>query len=179
MTPSQKPQDGGAARVLIGCETSGVRGFPAYTITADGRIFSEFGKVVRELRPSTDAKGYLGLTICNGQGRRRKVRIHRLVAEAFIPNPLGLPCVRHLDGSPRNNRADNLAWGTYAENEADKICHGTWDTRRTGKLTADMREKAMHLLRNGVPQKDVASHMGVSRPTITRLANGTTWGAMK
>ncbi|WP_182442187.1 HNH endonuclease [Cereibacter sphaeroides] len=166
-------------RILIGCEARRVRDFPAYIIAADGRIFSEFGRDLRELRPSADAKGYLGLTICNGEGRRRKVRVHRLVAETFIPNPAHMPLVRHLDGNRQNNSADNLAWGTYAENEADKIGHGTWDTRRNGKLTACMREEAMRLLRSGLPQKDVAARMGVSRPTITRLANGTTWSGVQ
>lgn len=167
-------------RVLIGCESSGVMrravdGFPAYEITTEGRVFSTHGAVARELNPSTDAKGYLGLTICAEGRRRRKVRIHRLVAETFIPNPLGLPCVRHLDGNPVNNRVDNLAWGTYRDNEADKLQHGTWDLRRNGKLSARDREIARRLQGLSVPQKVIAEALGVSRSTITRLVNGTIW----
>lgn len=168
-------------RILIGCETSGVMrrridGFPDYEVTSDGQIISHHGTAPQLLSPCPDKKGYLGLTICNGPHRRRSVRVHRLVAEAFIPNPDSLPCVRHLDGNPQNNAASNLAWGSYAENEADKLGHGTWDLRRTGKLTKRDREIVRRLAAASVPQKVIADAVGVSRPTITRIINGSIWG---
>lgn len=47
--------------------------------------------------------------------------IHRLMAEAFLPNPEGLPFVRHLDDNPFNNDLENLAWGTPKQNTADMV----------------------------------------------------------
>lgn len=161
-------------RVLI--ERRAVAGFPAYEVSADGRVFSTRKNTDRELRAALDAKGYLCLTICDGRERRRSVRVHRLVAETFIPNPDGLPCVRHLDGNPRNNGVGNLAWGTYQQNEDDKRGHGTWDLRRNGKLTLRDREIARRLAESGVEQKVIANALSVSRPTITRLVNRTIWG---
>lgn len=50
--------------------------------------------------------------------RSQKVTIHRLIAEAFIPNPQNKPCVDHKDGNRQNNSIDNLRWCTYSENNS-------------------------------------------------------------
>lgn len=50
--------------------------------------------------------------------------IHRLVAEAFLPNPEGHPCVLHWDDDPTNNRVENLRWGTQADNMRDAKRNG-------------------------------------------------------
>ncbi len=62
----------------------------------------------------------------------RTVRVHVLVAEAFIgPRPEGSEC-RHLNGNPADNRVSNLAWGTRSENNRDAVAHGThWQTQKT------------------------------------------------
>lgn len=48
--------------------------------------------------------------------KRETIYLHRVVAEAFIPNPEGLPFVLHWDDNPANNRVENLHWGTHADN---------------------------------------------------------------
>lgn len=78
------------------------------------------GKEAHVLKPVVNCHGYE--TVCLGRGNRRLV--HRLVAEAFIPNPNNLPLVRHLDDNPRNNRVENLAWGTQTDNMQDCVRHG-------------------------------------------------------
>lgn len=78
------------------------------------------------LTPWPRSKGhYLCVTLCADASESKRY-VHELVAEAFIePRPgLGYQ-VRHLDGVNTNNRLSNLAWGTPAENAADKIRHGT------------------------------------------------------
>ena len=59
--------------------------------------------------------GYFSVTICIN-GRKQTLRIHRLVAMYFIPNPQSKPYVNHIDGNKLNNKADNLEWVTAQEN---------------------------------------------------------------
>lgn len=66
-------------------------------------------------------KGYL-FVCAKERGRRKNLLIHRLVAEAFIPNPENKPEVNHKDGNPHNNRVDNLEWVTSSENRKH-ACH--------------------------------------------------------
>lgn len=85
------------------------------------------------LKPVKNKHGYE--TVCLGRNNRRLV--HRLVAEAFIPNPKKMPIVRHLDDDPKNNRVDNLAWGTQTDNMQDCVKHGrlVGDTRAATEST--------------------------------------------
>lgn len=65
-------------------------------------------------------------------GVRKPVLIHRLVAEAFIPNPNGYPQINHKDGNPQNNHVDNLEWCTQEYNIQHFYNHipSDWFSRR-------------------------------------------------
>lgn len=72
-----------------------------YTITSDGRLYSE--RSSKFLKPSTDKHGYLYFVISIA-GKRYTLKAHRLVADAFIPNPEGKPTVNHKNGIRSDNR---------------------------------------------------------------------------
>ena len=94
-----------------------IRGYAPYEVSNMGRIRRD-GHV---LATGTGKNGYLLVTLCLG-GKQKNKSVHRLVAEAFVPNPSGFPCVNHLDEDKMNNRADNLEWCTVKYNTNYGTC---------------------------------------------------------
>lgn len=85
-----------------------------YEVTEDGRIFSNVGKRKEMIGKITNC-GYR-MVVLNVNGKKLYPLLHRLIAEAFIPNPNNLPEVNHKDGNKLNNSVDNLEWVTTKQN---------------------------------------------------------------
>lgn len=86
-----------------------------YQVSNFGRVKSfKFGKE-RILKPGTNKYGYLIVILCKN-GKVKHFYVHRLVAEAFIPNTHNYPCVNHKDECKTNNNVNNLEWCTYTYN---------------------------------------------------------------
>lgn len=75
------------------------------------------------LRPKMDKDCYLDVAL-NANGKSTTKRIHRIVAEAFIPNPDMLPLVDHKNGVRWDNRVDNLRWSNQSDNIKDAFLSG-------------------------------------------------------
>lgn len=78
----------------------------------------------RRLKTHLDNKGYERIALCTKNGKNKKARIHRLVALAFLSNPLHKPQVNHKDGIKTNNHVGNLEWVTNTENHSHKLRMG-------------------------------------------------------
>ena len=88
-------------------EWAPVRDAPGYEVSSHGRVRNGGGLVMRQ----QTSNGYHRIQI-----DRRQMLVHRLVAEAYIPNPEGNAEVNHIDGDKSNNRVSNLEWVTPSEN---------------------------------------------------------------
>jgi hypothetical protein len=86
-----------------------------YKVSNLGRVMTKRG-LVRKLRLND---GYWAVDLSVGPVKSGNRLVHRLVAQAFIPNPENLPVVRHIDNCRTNARADNLRWGTKKDNMED------------------------------------------------------------
>ena len=75
------------------------------------------------LTPHKSKGGYMCVGL-GSKGNRKTVKIHRLVAMTFIPNPHNLPEVNHKDGDKTNNNVENLEWCTPSENQKHAIRNG-------------------------------------------------------
>lgn len=134
------------------------------------------------LDPGMDSDGYLHTSLRkNNIGVPRQV--HRLVLETFIgPRPCGM-VTRHLDGNRRNNKLDNLAWGTVIENAQDAVRHGTSPGFKSygtnngqSKLTESKVVKIKRLLGlQEYSQRKIAQMFDVSFHTISLIKLGKTW----
>lgn len=114
-----------------------IRGFEGvYQVSNLGRVrsldrvsvFHQSGRKVSrpikgKLREPADRLGYETVHL-NREGKPKAMQVHRLVAEAFLPNPENLPFVLHWDDDRKNNRADNLRWGSASDNSFDAVRNG-------------------------------------------------------
>lgn len=91
-----------------------------YSVSNEGRVWS-FRRGGRILTGKDNGNGYLKVGLYDRTGKRTQFYIHRLVAEAFIPNPDSLEFVNHIDAKKNHNDAKNLEWVTPQGNSFHAI----------------------------------------------------------
>lgn len=153
-----------------------VVGFEDYfQISNLGKIFSKRSNKILKLH--TNKSGYVSLATKIGgrQGTSHCFRVHRLVAEAFLPNPENKLEVNHKDGIKTNNKISNLEWVTSSENKIHSNISGL---RRLGinnpqaKLTL---EQLKIIRESNKRHTELAIEMNVSEATIRNVRSGKTY----
>ena len=87
--------------------------YDQFLATRDGDIFSLY---TNEKIPSHLHSGYLEVYLRHSEKTTIRIKLHRVIAYCFVPNPFNKPDINHLDGNKLNNNADNLCWCTPYEN---------------------------------------------------------------
>ena len=152
-----------------------------YKVSTKGRVrsFVKGGKRGCILSQATHRQGYKEIRLSSCSKGNKMFLVHRLVVEAFIPNPYNKETVNHIDGNKANNMVENLKWATINEN----IAHAYRTELRVfpeqrlsqlfegSKLTKHDVEDIRNGFAEGVLQKDLASKYGVSRAHICRIVH--------
>lgn len=112
-------------------EWKDIDGYPGYKVSTYGRVMSyHHWREPTVLRMRHRGHGYLGVRLYDANGGSSNLAIHRLVAEAFIPNPDNLPEVNHINEDKHDNSVQNLEWISHIEN----CRYGTSRDRRSKKM---------------------------------------------
>lgn len=136
-------------------KTKIIKDFENYQITDTGKVIN--AKTKKELK-QREKKGYMNVSLFK-KGKKINKLVHRLVAEAFIPNPDNYPQVNHKDENSKNNNVENLEWCTQKYN----MNYGTLKERQRKRMiennpfkgkkhTPETKEK-MRMAKLGKPSK--------------------------
>lgn len=149
-----------------------------YIIFSDGSIFSCKRNRIMKITLDKNIK-YLRATLRDDSGNIVSYLVHRLVAEAFIPNPENKPEVNHKDGNKLNNHVSNLEWVTRKENMLHAHLLGLRDNKGEGNPKDILSEEDVLTIYNelldGARVCDLAERYCVSRPAISDIKAKRNW----
>lgn len=156
-----------------------------YSIGSNGTVTSTVrwrgSSAERQLKPHV-VKGYYAVELACGDGRSF-CKVHRLVAELFVPNPHGLETVNHRDFNKLNNAFDNLEWLSLSNNVKDAWAQGRCSIgsdRSTAVLNEeDVAEIKMLFVDTQLNNQQLGEAYGVSRATISQVRRLDAWAHVR
>jgi len=152
-----------------------IKGFEGmYQINMSGEIMGlrgRYGRAPAILKAKLGRNGYYSVSLCQKEGKRITVSIHRLLAIAFIPNPENKPQVNHIDGDKLNNKLSNLEWVSHKENLVHASNMGLLKGNRTHRI---LYQTDLILIREeyaigGILQKELAKKWGISNAYMNMI----------
>ena len=158
-----------------------IEDFPEYKINSLGQVFSRYKYKTsiitndwRQVQPVLDKGiGYYLVTLVNAKTKLRKNQfIHRLLAKAFIPNPIGKPQVNHIDGNKQNNDLSNLEWVTPKENSVHAWSLGLSSSDSTNISVIQYDLQALTQIAIHKSLHDAGRDTGVCWQNIWKVCNG-------
>ena len=153
-----------------------VVGYESYFMVSSlGRVTSK--RTSKILKQHINKQGRVGFATKIGgrNGSSICFKTHRLVAEAFLPNPEMKLTVNHKDGNPLNNRVENLEWATHSENIQHAFDTGLIKPLRgSNNHSSKLTEAQVVFIRdsaNRLTVREIAELLGVHHCTVVRCKN--------
>ena len=151
--------------------------YSKYRIYKDGRIYSEYYN--RFITPTEDTGKYLQVTLYGDNKVKKTIKVHRLVAIAYLPNLENLIEVNHKDFNRKNNNVENLEWCDRLYNvrytAENNIDYNSNTYKKLSPLTEEMVLLIPTLLNYGFSIKLIAKLYNVGHITIRNIIAGKTW----
>jgi len=156
-----------------------IQGFEGYQISSLGSVKSFKRNRILILKQVKDNYGYFIVTLQKGSMRYGK-KVHRLIAEAFIPNPENKKEVNHENGIKDDNRICNLSWNTFKENQDHATLNGLRPRgikNKNCKICEDIALLIKHELINNpnMFRKDIAIKFNTTKNIVDDIARKKTW----
>lgn len=148
-------------------ERKEIPNFPNYYVTPDGHVWSEWRK--KYVAEVVMEKKYHKVVLSK-QNKSYNFLVHRLVAEAYVPNPDNKPCVNHKDCNPENNHYLNLEWVTHKENN-NYAEHGRKNGLAHAKAVLQIDPKTEEELQWFESTRAAARSLGISATNISSVCN--------
>lgn len=147
-------------------------GFPNYAITRQGEVFNLITS--NKLKPCLHGlkrSQYKAVRLYY-KGENKVFKLHRLLAEAFIPNPDNLPQVNHKDGDKLNNKLSNLEWVTASGNTEHAYRNNlhSWNV-----IDEEKAHVVCDMLQQGFKTKEVADCLGLEYYTVYDILTEKTY----
>ena len=108
------------------------------------------------LKPRKNRRGYLRVVLYKGDGTHKEYLIHRLVAKAFLPNPLNLLEVNHKDFNKLNNSVDNLEWCSRQYNAEYSLSKPVNQFSLDGRLLNTYKSTMDAQRQTGIPNQNIS-----------------------
>jgi hypothetical protein len=154
-----------------------IQGFERYSVSTLGRVRNNENATIRK---GTLNNGYWAVTFGVGTKKKKNFRVHRLMAQAFIPNPNNLPQVNHIDGIKTNNILSNLEWCTPSYNLIHANKMGNHNPKRGEEsgvaiLTEELVLQIKKELASGKSAYAIAKRLGIGQGSIYGIKYGKSW----
>ena len=107
--------------------------------------------------------------------QKKNYLVHRLVAQAFIPNPDNKPEVNHINGIKTDNRASNLEYMTAWENNVHAISTGARERKPSPKLSMETVREIRQARQDGEGIRAIAKRMEINKDVVCRIVNGKSY----
>lgn len=157
-----------------------IQGYERYEVSKDGRVRNKQTGYTMKKRLTFD--GYVKVTLIR-DGKAKDFRVHRLVAEAFIPNSENKPTVNHKDGDKEHNDVSNLEWATRTEQNKHAYEHGLKKpVYTTRKLTDEQVREIRKRYKRGCKVNGsgaLSKEFGITDANILKIAKGLSYKNVK